>query len=211
MEKIIVFTNHQGLAAVDEELCMKNEIPLINSNNFIVFKEYERYFQVATSITDGKIFFINDEITEEKLSDFLKEFDKESIGVLKHRKPEFALSGFKKYNSDGIHQSKPQGRFYPEVLQIITGNPENIFSQLQIAIWGIDDAGEEKENKKKQLANNILDTNEIPLNVPKEIKECQSALDKFRNAVNIIAAADRNWNHNNYICLFNQFKRDIGL
>ncbi len=209
MEKILIFTNYFSLGSVESSLGELKNIPLVENNNTIVFNEKTQEFQVATSINIGSIFFIKDNITEQSLNGFIGEYDKSKIGVLKHRQPQIDFSDYGKCEPTGTHEAN--GRFYPDVLRIITGNDNDKFSKLQRAIWNTDNAQQQKEQAVKELLEDKIYQGNIPDTLPNELSEFQAVYTTFKSAVDALSEEEKKLTNNKFACLIKQLKKDLGV
>ncbi len=212
MEKILIFTNYSSLNSVNSEQRKLKCIPLIQVNPYIAFNEKTKTFQITQSINDGSIFFIQDEITVEDFNGFLGEYDKSQIGVLKHRQPTFTFDKPYKCEPHGIHEADGKGKFYPDVLKIITtDDSKDKFSQLQMAIWNTDNAEQDKEKSVKAFLQENIYNGNIPNTLPNELSEYHAAYDKFKCEVNALSKEEKSLTNLKYSCLIKLLKRDLGL
>ncbi len=208
MKKIIIFTKYSRLKSVSEDLRTLKGIPLIKENFFIVLNEATQLFQVSNSINDGQIFLAKDDIKLEDLSLFIGAYDKKMIGILKHRMPDesskIKFSEFKKCEGRGQHESK--GKFYPDVLKIITDDDKLKFPRLQKVIFRITN----KEEAKNKLVNDITYYNTTPTVIDEAISEFQFALDSFISELDALEKEERmNFKSENFMKAYNKFLNNL--
>ena len=157
MEKIIIFTKYSSLK-FDNPSRILNNIPLIEMNNFIVFDEHLNEFKISTSINDGLIFFVKDEIGFDMLNTFIGAFDRKKIGILKHKKPDASSKiNFNEFDSCAIGEHESWGKFYPSTLEIMSAKDNNKFTRLQSAIFKSDPEIDLWLKPFEDIAPNITD------------------------------------------------------
>jgi hypothetical protein len=123
MDKVIIFSSYYKLAEVNGKLINLNNLSVLKDNNFTGFDEASQTFRPIQTYTDADLILINDEVNQYEFNPFIEGCDRVSCIVLKHRKPTF--SDFEEYKMCYLGMHEQDGKFYPEVLQILAdGQPQ---------------------------------------------------------------------------------------